>query len=258
MSLDSTAIAAWQAGPRLPLTVFRKIPSTNGYAKTYAASHAVTTAQAFLAEEQTAGYGKRGRTFYSPPATGVYLSLLVPAATVTPLAPGLLTTGTAVAVVTVLQCFFPAALFHVKWVNDILVDNKKCGGILVEQTHQAVVIGIGLNLFTPQFPAAIQTKAGAVTEQPVDRNIVIAGLLDALQALLPDYHTGMFLPAYRALAPMLGRPVTVQVGETVLAGTATAINTAGALVVTAADGQQHVLTAGEVTKVTLPANDYKG
>lgn len=256
--MNTAAIAAWQAGPAVPVRLFPTLPSTSGYAKDYAGHHHVTALHAFLAERQTAGYGKRGRSFFSPADSGIYLSLLVPAAAVTPLAPGLLTTGAAVTVVNVLQRFFPMTVFHVKWVNDIVVDHKKVAGILVEETAGGVVIGIGLNLFTAQFPTELQVKAGAVTGRAVDRNIVVAGLLDALAAFVPAYHTGGFLPEYRALASMIGQSVTVAVGNQTLRGTATAIDALGALVLTLADGSQRVLTAGEVTRVILPVSLYEG
>ncbi|MFT8411072.1 MAG: biotin--[acetyl-CoA-carboxylase] ligase [Schleiferilactobacillus perolens] len=255
MTLSAAVINAAQD---VPVTVFATLPSTNRYAKDFAQHHSVSGAQAFIADTQTAGYGKRGRAFYSPSGSGLYLSLLVPAATVAPLAPGLLTTGAAVALVDALQPFFPETLFHVKWINDIIVQDRKCGGILVEQTHDAVVIGIGLNLFTAAFPESIQDKAGSLGTLPVDRNAIAAALLTQLMALLPQYHTGHFIPRYAQLSMVLGQLVTLTIGQTQVQGVARMIAPTGQLILSFPDGTSQAFSAGEVTKVDLPTANYGG
>lgn len=123
----------------------------------------------FLAEEQTGGKGRQGRSFYSPQATGLYLSMIiVPPKGVSN--PSSLTATTAVAVSKALEEVYTIKP-DIKWVNDIFYQGKKIGGILAEGvidstkgTIPGAVIGIGLNIMSPPqgFPPEIDSIAGAV------------------------------------------------------------------------------------------------
>lgn len=123
----------------------------------------------FLAEEQTGGKGRQGRSFYSPQATGLYLSMIIiPPKGVSN--PSSLTATTAVAVSKALEEVYKIEP-DIKWVNDIFYQGKKIGGILAEGvidstkgTIPGAVIGIGLNIMPPPqgFPPEIHSIAGAV------------------------------------------------------------------------------------------------
>lgn len=237
------------------VTVLATTPSTQDLARA-ALNRLPLTPQAWLAEEQTAAYGRRGRAFYSPQQTGLYFSLVLPLAA--PLRhPGLLTTGVAAAVSQVLGRFYPTANFQLKWVNDVYCRGKKVAGILTEaaidletQAPQAVAIGCGINLTTADFPGALATKAGGLG-RAVDRNRLAAALLDAITARAADYQTGAFLPAYRARSLVLGRPVILRTAHGEVCGQAVAIDDQGGLVVRTAAGGERTFVSGEVVKVNL-------
>lgn len=240
----------------LPLTVLASAPSTNQLAKT-AAVQQTTTPQVFLADEQTAGYGRYGRDFQSPAQSGIYLSLL--------LAPmqdlrqvGLLTTATATAVMRAIRKTTGIQV-DIKWVNDLYLNRKKVCGILSEavsdmETQQitSLVVGIGIDFYLPnsQLPVDLQAKVGSLfqTTPTVTRNQLIAAILTEFFALYPHYANGEFLTEYRAHSFLIGRRVTLQIGERTIDGEVTNIDDQGQLCLATPTGPL-TLNAGEVTKV---------
>ncbi|NRN77068.1 biotin--[acetyl-CoA-carboxylase] ligase [Lactobacillus helveticus] len=245
--------------------VFDRLTSTNDYAKQYGTEKTVYKPQIFVTDTQTKGRGRLGRRFYSPAKTGIYMSLLIPIQTRQTLHSGLITTGTAVCVVRSLQPFFPQVDFRVKWVNDILAHDKKCGGILTETTasledgsHENVIVGIGLNVDSDDFPDPIKHKAGAiVAHSQIDRNKIVAKIIDNFFYMYQTYQTGNFLSEYAQLSDILGRKIRVEMGSRVYLGIADHFDNEGALVMNTDSGQLTV-SSGEVTKVYLPENGYTG
>ena len=237
------------------------IDSTQNWAKQYLSSHQPSQPVAFLADQQTAGYGRRGRQFYSPQKTGLYFSLVLPHNPMSALPKiGLLTTGVAVAVGRVLKQTFPDHDFSYKWVNDIYMNGHKVCGILTEATLElesassaALIVGIGINLSTVDFPAAVAQKAGSIApEQTIDRNQLAARLLVAIMNVYSEYDSGKFLPEYRAHSLVLKRPVVLKIGNDKAVGKAVDIDDQGGLVLEFADGTKKSFISGEVTKVDLP------
>jgi len=248
------------------LRVLPTVDSTNAYLKRLIMKAPLSQPVVVVADTQTAGYGRSGRTFYSPEQTGIYLSIGLPMTEQQPLDAGLLTTSTAVVVAQTLQLLFevPVAL---KWVNDVLVNQHKVVGILAEGVTDpkrnqlaAVVIGIGINLTTKAFPTDLASKAGAVvTEQvSVTRNQVIQELLRRFFDSYSTYQTGDFMPVYRQLSMVIGQPVVLQAGDQTYRGQAIDIDQTGALMVRLATGQLQRFTSGEITKVNLVNGAYKG
>jgi len=216
--------------------------------------------QALLAEFQTAGRGRRGRSWRSPFGANLYLSLAwsfaswPPALTTLSLAVGarcaqrLATLG--------------VAGIGVKWPNDLLVDGRKLGGILIEHRGESggacrVVIGLGLNvaMSSQQAEGITQPWIGlnealqAAGHAPLSRNRLATELLQALRAALADFEGAGFTPfaaEWHRHDLARGRQVQVLLGERTLDGIARGIDAQGALIVDA-DGQQHVLHSGEVS-----------
>lgn len=245
---------------------FRSISSTNDYAKQFGSSQDFAIPQVFVADTQTQGHGRLGRHFYSPSKGGIYLSILIPLQNRRTIHSGLITTGTAVCVVRTLQQFFPDEDFRVKWVNDILVHDKKCGGILTETIssledglHEDVVVGIGLNIDSTGFPEQISHKAGAiVASTTIDKNRIAAGIIDNFFYLYQTYTSGNFLEEYARLSETLGKRVQIVMGNQTITGLADHFTSDGALVVKQDSGVQVTVSSGEVTKVYLPGNGYSG
>lgn len=172
--------------------------STNRVAKELARQGA-PHGTAVLAKRQTAGRGRLGRAFFSPEG-GLYLSVILrPQCPVEDRA--LMTPMAAVAVCRALERVCGASP-GIKWVNDLYIGSKKLCGILCEGCGDAVIVGIGLNLRTPEggFPADIPATA---LDVPVDRQALAEAIRQ--QLLQP----GAYVAEYRERCLLLGKTVTV-------------------------------------------------
>jgi BirA family biotin operon repressor/biotin-[acetyl-CoA-carboxylase] ligase len=167
--------------PPLELDVFDTVDSTNtvclkrasgGDRRTYAA----------VAGGQTRGRGRRGRSFFSPDGTGLYMSILLRPSGLSADEAVKFTTIAAVAVSEAIEAV-ACKTASIKWVNDIYVSGRKACGILTEAsfnpedgTLDYAVVGIGINVYEPQggFPEEIKDRAGALAG-PVNRNNLPAG-----------------------------------------------------------------------------------
>lgn len=232
--------------------------STNQDAKTLALAGAAH-GTAVLAEEQTAGRGRLGRSFHSPRGTGLYLSLVLrPSGTLA--AAVAITQAAAVAVCRALRDELGIEA-SIKWVNDLYVDGRKVCGILTEgvadmETGQveALILGIGLNLEEPAdgFPQEIAGVAGALFpgidggHLPISRNRLAAAILDRVLDLAADLTDHSFLEEYRERCFLLGQPVQVAQGEETFDAIARYIDDDGALLVEK-DGALLRLRSGEVS-----------
>lgn len=259
-ALDELAIRL-MAGSRFsgPITVEQTVTSTQELAKRALSQTSSPQLAAFFADEQTAGYGRLGRSFYSPAQTGLYFSLILPNPANDLTKVGLLTTSVAVSVLRVLQATFPAQPFGLKWVNDLYLNQRKVGGIITEASLElestsasAFIVGIGLNLTTTEFPAPLGALAGGIAPSTVvDRNRLAATLISTISQDYQAYPTTAWLPFYRAHSLVLGKPVTVRVAGQDISGRAETIDENGALVVALPSGERRHLMSGEVTRVVM-------
>ncbi len=241
---------------RIPMLVVEKeVVSTNITAKELAAKGA-PHGTLVMADAQTGGRGRRGRSFSSPPGTGLYLTMILrsglPMECVVPM-----TSAAAVAVYRAIRKVCGKEL-SIKWVNDVYWRGKKCCGILTEAAADMesggvdyVVVGIGLNLLEPEggFPPELRDIAGSIFDpgEPVQRCRIAAEvaneLLDMADALpetpfMEDYIQHNFVP---------GKDIfVIQNGEKRPAH-ARAITPDGHLVVDNPDGTTEELSFGEVS-----------
>lgn len=209
-----------------------------------------------LAERQTGGRGRRGRQWASPLAANIYLSVSRAFAGGLSRMGGLsLAAGVAVGEALHALGFAEAGL---KWPNDVLVDGRKLGGLLVEGGGEfagpaRAVIGLGLNVRMPVGIAAditqpwmdLDTLAGA----PVSRNQVVATLLSHLLPALDQFEQqglAPFLPRYAAMDVLAGRLVRVEEAGALHEGTALGLAEDGALRIAIDGGERH-FHAGEVS-----------
>jgi BirA family biotin operon repressor/biotin-[acetyl-CoA-carboxylase] ligase len=212
--------------PRLHL---RAVGSTNERARALAAAGA-PHGSLVTADEQTAGRGRQGRTWVTPPGRALAASLVL--RSVDALLP--LRAGLAVAALA-----GPAA--RVKWPNDVLLDGGKVAGILAESRPQAgwAVLGIGVNVAVDA--ADLPPGAGTLGRAPGEREAALRELLGALEICLAAPPTAV-LAELRARDALLGRPVRWASGRGVGAG----IDEQGDLRIRTADGETITLAAGEV------------
>ncbi len=226
------------------LYLHNELPSTNTEAMALArtgAAHGTVV----VAESQSAGKGRRTRSWYSPPGTNVYFSIIVRGMNRTRLLSEWLswvplTSALAVAEAVQSSIGVPLAL---KWPNDLLFQERKVGGILCESSHISandpiVVIGIGLNVNLPHrsFPEDLRQTATSLLEvsgRSIDRNRLIAQLLTELEHELEELSThgpNRLRMAYTSRCHTLGRQVRLLLGEErELQGTAESVSTDGAL-----------------------------
>ena len=237
---------------------FDTIDSTNTRAKELAAQGA-PHGTVLIADHQTGGRGRLGRSFHSPAGTGIYLSLILrPNCAPSDLMH--LTCAVAVAACDAVEAVCGIRP-GIKWTNDLVYGRKKLAGILTELglsptgTVSYAVIGIGMNCGQGEadFPPELREMAGSlhsVTGAELDRAQVAAALLDALyrmdQAPLTDRSGIMDL--YRKDCITLGKEISlVKADGSVRHGTAMDIDEAGGLMVSFADGTQETVTSGEVS-----------
>ena len=214
---------------------------------------------AVLAQEQTRGRGRLGRSFVSPAGKGLYLSVLLRPQCVLADA-GMLTAWTAVAVCRALErcCGVRAGI---KWPNDIVLEGRKLCGILTELELEAetaalrhVIVGVGINVsqdaadFGPEVAPVAISLAQALGQAP-RRSQLAAEVLSALDDLYRAFpaQKADYLARYRALCVTAGRAVRVLRPGQVRTGTAEAVNEDFALLVRWDNGEQEALSSGEVS-----------
>nr|WP_319472426.1 biotin--[acetyl-CoA-carboxylase] ligase [uncultured Sphaerochaeta sp.] len=240
--------------PSWDLHLFDSIDSTNRYAKTLRSRKALV-----LACHQSEGRGRLSRSFYSPQG-GLYLSLLFPA--VFPLSDAsLITSAAAVAVSEAIEEMC-GKYCQIKWVNDLFYQNRKVCGILTEGVLgvesgrlTAVVVGIGLNLFTKReaFQESLKTIATSLYDGEdslppgFSVDALIACIVKKLEDSLATLADRPFLPAYRDRSLVLGHQVRVHAGSEQYVARAIAIDDEAHLVVENEHGKQKVLSSGEVS-----------
>ena len=242
---------------REQLHCFPSIGSTNDHLRALAKAGA-PHGTAVLADHQTVGHGRRGRSFHSPEGVGVYLSLLLrPDCAPTELMH--LTCAVAVAMCDAVEAsagFRPG----IKWTNDLVSGKRKLGGILTELgfTPQGrldyAIVGIGINCCqTPgDFPEEIRDMAGSlsmIAEKPIDRAKVAAAMLDALYTMSENLIPGkeQLLNRYRVDCITLNRDVVLVRGDEKRYGHALDIDGEGALLVSFADGSTEAVNSGEIS-----------
>lgn len=164
------------------------------------------------ADEQTAGRGRKGRAWFSPPGENIYMTLTL-AGTDPRFA---LVTGAAVH--TALAVLVGDRSCLLKWPNDILIEGKKSGGILCEARGGITAVGIGVNVNQTVWPVEIEATAislAGATGRPFVRAEVMQAILAALEVWLAVYRTKGLEPVrayFRAHSRMLGSPARLEDG----------------------------------------------
>jgi BirA family biotin operon repressor/biotin-[acetyl-CoA-carboxylase] ligase len=226
---------------------YDEVTSTNDLAR-HLADRGEGEGVVVIAHAQSAGRGRHGRVWASPPGAGLYFStVLRPAAAAVPL----LTIAAGVAVAEGVQAATGLAC-DLKWPNDVYVGERKLAGVLAEADARYVVVGIGINVMPAAYPPDVAARATSIEDQlgrPVDRGLLLVECLSGLDRWyteLREGSRGALLDAWRArAASMLGRRVCWQSAGVERMGIATDIDDVGALLVRTADGMERIIS-GEV------------
>lgn len=238
-----------------------EIGSTNDRARA-ALSEAGGEGLAVVADLQTAGRGRRGRTWISPAGANLLFSVAW-RPRIAPRVAGLLGVAAALAVRDACASFAPDAGLAIRWPNDLVErDGRKVAGLLVEtaleggEVAEAVIgIGINANWLPAEMPREIAAKATslqALVGAPVDRVILLGRVLDALDAAAAALERGELpLARLRASSWLDGRQVAVDTGSETITGLAVGIADDGSLLLDAEVGRL-ALSIGEVVRVHEP------
>jgi BirA family biotin operon repressor/biotin-[acetyl-CoA-carboxylase] ligase len=236
---------------------YDEIESTNTEARRLAGQGA-PEGTVVVAESQTAGRGRLGRRWSSPPGKGLLFSVVLRPSL--PMAEAHLLTlvaGNAVAEAIEAQIKVPV---HLKWPNDLIISNRKAGGILLEVSGEQdrvewVIAGIGINVnvdFT-DLPVSLRKTAISLkmaTEKTVDRSVLLARILTTLERAYVDCLTNGFerpLRQFRERDYLLHRSVSVQTREGPVVGEAAGIDDRGALLLELPDRHVRRFHSGDVT-----------
>ena len=204
--LSEQGVRLFLRNKSLNLVVAQELESTNLTAKQMAAAGA-PHGTLVVADSQTAGRGRRGRSFASPPGTGLYISMVLRSAL--PMQSAVLVTSAAA--VAVCRAVERAAgkRLDIKWVNDLFYRGKKCCGILTEAAADVetggvdyLVVGIGLNLLPPEggWPEELAEIAASIFTpgEHVGRCRIAAAIADELLVLCAALPDTSFMAEYRA------------------------------------------------------------
>jgi BirA family transcriptional regulator, biotin operon repressor / biotin---[acetyl-CoA-carboxylase] ligase len=225
---------------------FESLDSTNRYLLDEARGGAVEGVVA-VADYQTAGRGRLGRTWTAPAGSALLVSVLLRPAGLALERRHLVTVAVALAAAAVVEQETGVAP-GLKWPNDLLVDDRKLAGILAEAEGDAVVAGMGLNV-TSAPPGAVslaEVTAGSARAVP-ERGALLTGLLEALEGWYGRWDD--VAAAYRDRCATVGRSVRAELPGRTVVGRAEGIDERGHLLIRAEGGELVEVLAGDVIHV---------
>lgn len=263
LSADSNRISADLIAPLLTtkeigrnMQVFSEIGSTNTAAKKLA-SERVANGTVIIADKQTEGRGRMGRSFESPSGTGIYMSLVLYPKFGLECAP-LITSAAACAVAEAIDEVCGCDV-SIKWVNDLYLNGRKICGILTEaslglemKNLDHAVIGIGVNVRSVRnvFGEELGNIATSIEDETgvkADRNVLCGAMLNKLEHYLGMVESREFLNEYRRRELLTGNTITANVGGNTLTGMAMGIDDNANLIIKLPDGKLKKLGSGEAS-----------
>ena len=237
--------------------IHASLESTNNTAKQLAISGAAH-GTVVISDCQTAGKGRYGRSFFSLPGHGIYMScILSPANRHWTSTPTLLTSYAAVSVCKAIEELTKKKP-QIKWVNDIFLNGKKICGILTEAVTdfesgaiQWAVVGIGINFNAAKtdFPEELREIVGSVFSEGrpcVTRNRLTAEIINHMIAFEDQFDKKETLDEYKKRLMMLGKKITVTGSNETYEAVAIDVDDAGRLIVKKDSGEILALSAGEI------------
>lgn len=237
----------------------RETDSTNLRAKELAEQGA-PEGTVVIAEKQTSGRGRRGRSWFSPAEKGIYASLILRPSLPPNEAPKIvLLTSVAAADALSTQTHLDVMI---KWPNDILVKGKKIAGILIDigtemDTVNYVIVGLGLNVNIPyrSLPEAIRNDATSVlieTGKQTPRKVIIREYLRLCEKYYEWFNEGRFeeiIERWEKYANIIGQRIRVDLAGKTHRGNVSHIDPDGVLVIIDSAGKTHRIFSGDMTVI---------
>jgi BirA family biotin operon repressor/biotin-[acetyl-CoA-carboxylase] ligase len=212
-----------------------------------------------VAEMQTKGRGRLGRSWISPAGVNLYFTVLL-TPSFTPEQASILTLAVPVAIASAIRTLngLPA---QIKWPNDIIVNGKKAGGVLIEmkagkttsQRLLAIGIGINVNMSPDALPSEIRplsTSLKMEKGESVSRSELLGGILSGLEHAYKNLLNGNkrdLINEWLRLNCTIGRRVSVRNQDRTISGIADGVNERGELAVRLSSGETEIVRAGDVT-----------
>ncbi len=239
---------------KLNIKIFDELDSTNNYLKKLGSSGGKET-QLVIAESQTSGRGRMGRSFYSPNGTGVYFSLL--------LHPDISAEKSLFLTVMAAVSVAETVMKHnkndvkIKWVNDIYIDGKKVCGILTEGAINSnkmldyAVVGIGINVIASEngFPDDIKDIATAIFPGNTEDNIKEKIVADIVNRFFKMYNgnDNDYVERYKKYSYLTGKEINIISGDTVRPATVIDITDDCHLLVKNENNEIEEISSGDVS-----------
>lgn len=227
--------------PDIAVTQLKTVASTNTFAKENIVNFDLPAL--IIAEKQTAGRGRQGKSFFSPEGTGLYMTLVFHS----PQNCDLLTPAAAVAVCNTLEAY--GIQPKIKWVNDVFIDGLKACGILTEcflsGGKSYIALGIGINLTTSEFPDDLQI-AGSVNIV-CDKTKLALEISNTILEYVQNQNDGFILEEYQKRLFVIGKKITYSKDNIEYSATVKDINEHCNLIVERTDGFEDILSSGEIS-----------
>ncbi len=236
------------------IVYFNETDSTNTRAKELA-DQGAPEGTVIVSEKQTGGRGRKGRNWFSPSREGIYVSLILRPG----ISPDEAPKTTLLTAVAVAEALISLTLLKVsiKWPNDILINGKKIAGILTEIRAEIdaidyIIVGLGLNVNTPDFPDDIKEKATSIlieTGKHFPRVRVIREYLKQYERyykILGRIGFETILTRWKELSNIIGRQITVEATGTKHTGQVQDIDRGGVLILKDNAGKYHRIFSGDV------------
>jgi BirA family transcriptional regulator, biotin operon repressor / biotin---[acetyl-CoA-carboxylase] ligase len=224
------------AFPGRPIDYYPTIDSTMNAAATLELGAVVA------AGEQTAGQGRHGHSWHSEAGAGLYFSIVLEPSPVLTLALGL-AAAEAIAQLTGVAC-------DLRWPNDLMLDGKKLGGILVQLSGAHAIAGVGINLNQISFPAGLEaTSLKLHTGRDTDAADLLIGVLKAIDSFCAEDKETILRLFTHASSYAAGRRVSVALPDGTIEGTSAGLDPDGFLIVRKDDGTDTLILAGGVRAI---------
>ena len=253
--LDADQIQQKLKNEKIQIHIFESLTSTNDYLKTLKRKQDIIIC---LAEQQTKGRGRFNRHWHSPFGKNIYLSCLYPFQKDLSELAGL-SLVTSLAVLETLKTYAVPSIF-VKWPNDVLVQNKKCSGNLIEVQAETngvsdAIIGIGMNVNRMADEASISqewTSIQKATGKYIDRNECVVRLIQSLMTYLKrmeQHGFSSFVEEWVRQDLLTNKIITLQNLDQSIQGKVKGVNVQGYLLLQLHDGSERIFSSGEASIV---------